>query len=149
MTVFRQFVDKYNKNEAIKLATAEDIDLFEKEFNIHLPTDYKIFIKTYGDIWTPNILNIVADKELDMSDVQEFWGIDRIIEDKKNEWTSQLTTEILPFASDCMGNIFGFLAEDLKVTRQTADIYFFDHDFDTVDKIADSFGGWIDRFNQM
>lgn len=84
-----------------------------------------------------------------MNDVQEFWEIERIIEDKKSEWTSQLATDIIPFASDCMGNIFGFLTADLKLERQTAAVYFFDHDFDTVDKIFESFTDWIDRFNTI
>lgn len=149
MTTFKQFVDKYNKNEGIKLATQTEIELLEKEFSIHLPADYKNFITTFGNIWTPDILDIVVDNQLDMNDVQEFWEIERIIDDKKNEWTSQLQTDIIPFASDCMGNIFGFLTADLKVVRQTADIYFFDHDFDTVDKISDSFTDWMSRFNAI
>lgn len=149
MTAFRQFVDKYNKNEEIKLATQTEIELLEKEFSIHLPADYKNFITTYGNIWTPDILDIVVDNQLDMNDVQEFWEIEKIVEDKKSEWTSQLQTDIIPFASDCMGNIFGFLTADLKVLRETADIYFFDHDFDTVDKISDSFTDWMDKFNSI
>lgn len=61
MTAFGQFVAKYNKNENVKLATQTGIDLLEKEFNIHLPSDYRDFITTYGDIWTQGILDIVAD----------------------------------------------------------------------------------------
>ena len=149
MKVFRQFVDKYNKNEKIKLVIQTDIELIEKEFYIHLPVDYKTFIQTYGYVWTPDILDVIANKALDMSDVQEFWEIESIIDDKKNAWTSKLTIDIIPFASDCMGNIFGFLTSDLKQERQTASIYFFDQDFDTVDKISDSFTDWIDRFNKI
>ena len=99
MIIFKEFVDKHNENENIQLANQADINLLEKEFDIHLPEDYKLFIQIYGNVWTPTILSIIVDKELDMFDVQQFWEIEHIIYDKKNEWTSQLKTDIIPFAS--------------------------------------------------
>lgn len=146
---FQQFVDRYNKSTEAKPATESDIDKIEKEFEINFPADYKEFLLHFGNVWTPHILDIIVDKAEEINDVQQFWDIDSIIYDKKNEWTSQVTPDIIPFASDCMGNIFAFLRSDLETQKVTAEIYFFDHDFDTVDKIAASFTEWLDRFNKL
>ena len=126
-----------------------DIEKLEKEFEIHLPNDYKIFLITIGSIWTPDILHLIVDKELEMDEVSQFWNTKEIIDDKKNWWTSKVSTDIIPFASDSGGNIFAFLTNDLKQQKETAAIYFYDHDFDTVDKIAESFKDWIDDFNKL
>ena len=76
-----------------------------------------------GNIWTPDILDFVVDKEPDLADVQ-FRTPDEIFDDKINFWTKQVSTDIIPFATDYMGNIFSFLASDLKQKTETADIYF-------------------------
>jgi len=49
---------------------------------------------------------------LELNDIQQFWTVEEIIYDKQYEWTSQLN--LIPFASDFMGNIFSFLETDLK-----------------------------------
>jgi cell wall assembly regulator SMI1 len=149
MTEFRKFADRFNKSTNAAPSTQSDIDKLEKELNIQLPNDYKRFLLSIGNIWTPDILDLVVDKELDLADVQQFWTPDEIIDDKKNFWTKQVSTDIIPFATDCMGNIFSFLASDLRQKTETADIYFFDHDFDTVEKISNSFTVWINNFNKI
>ena len=149
MTEFRKFANRFNKSANAATSTQSDIDKLEKELNIQLPNDYKRFLLSIGNIWTPGILDLVVDKELDLADVQQFWTPDEIIDDKKNFWTKQVSTDIIPFATDCMGNIFSFLASDLKQKTETADIYFLYHDFDTVEKISNSFTVWINNFNKI
>src|SRR5262245_41865009 len=128
MKELAQFAKRFNKSKDAKPATQIDIQKLEQEFQIFLPNDYKVFFLNFGDIWTPDILDVVVDNELDMHDVQQFWNVDDIIYDKKNEWTSQVSTDLIPFASDCMGNIFAFLRHDLQSSKESAEIYFFDHD---------------------
>jgi cell wall assembly regulator SMI1 len=149
MTELKQFAERFNKSDKAKPSTQVDIDKLEHEFKIILPNDYKTFLLNFGNIWTPDILDLVVDKELDISEVQQFWSIDEIIYDKQNEWTSHVSTDIIPFASDSMGNIFAFLRHDIKSLTETTDIYFFDHDFNTVEKISNSFTDWIDEFNKI
>jgi hypothetical protein len=48
-----------------------------------------------------------------------------------------------------MGNIFAFLTSELKREYYRAKIYFYDHDFETVDEIANSFSEWIEKFNDL
>jgi len=148
-TVFEKYSDRFNKSSDSKPASNEDVIRIEKALEILLPTDYKQFLQEQGDVWTPDILDIIVDKEIDLNDVQQFWDSERIIYDKQNEWTSKVSVDIIPFASDCMGNIFAFKTSDLKTQRATADIYFFDHDFDIVEKVSDSFTKWLDNYNEI
>ncbi|SHJ62600.1 SMI1 / KNR4 family (SUKH-1) [Maribacter aquivivus] len=146
MQIFRDFLDNYDSNDDLKKVSSSDVAKLESEFNIYLPNDFKIFLVDYGTPWTPDILNIIVDNEIDLNDVQNFWSIENIILDKKSEWTSKILTGIIPFGSDCMGSIYGFLTLDLKEKKESVPVYFFDHDFDTVTKVAESFSEWIDQF---
>jgi len=147
MEILSEFSNRFNKKDVIKKVSESDIQNLESEFGITLPKDYKMFIKEFGNVWTPEILDIIVDNEIELNDVQNFWDIESISYDKKNEWTSQIATDLIPFASDSMGNIFGFLTADLKTKRESNPVYFFDHDFDTVEKISDSFTEWVNEFN--
>ena len=147
MEILREFSNRFNKKDDLKKASESDIQKLESEFGITLPKDYKTFIAEFGNISTPDILFIIVDKKIELNDVQDFWDIESISYDKKNEWTSQISTDLIPFASDSMGNIFGFLSTDLTTENETISVYFFDHDFDTVEKISDSFTEWINEFN--
>jgi hypothetical protein len=149
LTELTQFAERFNQSDKSKPSTQMDIDTLERIFQIFLPIDYKTFLLNFGNIWTPGILNLVIDNELDINDVSQFWAIDKIIYDKQNEWTSHVSPEIIPFASDCSGNIFAFLRHDLRFQTETADIYFYDHDFDTVEKISHSFKDWINEYNKI
>ena len=147
MEILREFSNRFNKKDDLKKASESDIQKLESEFGITLPKDYKTLIAELGNMWTPDILDIIVDNQLELNDVQDFWDIESITYDKKNEWTSQISTDLIPFASDSMGNIFGFLSTDLTTENETISVYFFDHDFDTVEKISDSFTEWINEFN--
>jgi hypothetical protein len=69
MTEFRKFADRFNKSANAAPSTQSDIDKLEKELNIQMPNDYKRFLLSIGNIWTPDILDLAADKELDLADV--------------------------------------------------------------------------------
>lgn len=69
MTEFRKFADRFNKSANAAPSTQSDIDKLEKELNIQMPNDYKRFLLSIGNIWTPDILDLVVDKELDLADV--------------------------------------------------------------------------------
>ena len=142
----KSFVDRFNKNDSNKPESEADIVSFEQEYGITLPLDYKEFLKVYGDIWTPDILDLMDDKELDFPDVQEFWKLHQIKKDKNNGWTSQLDTNLIPFASDCMGNIFGFKMNELKGAVDATNIYFYDHDFESIELVSESFTKWIEEY---
>jgi cell wall assembly regulator SMI1 len=147
MEIFNKFKERFDKNDDLEKASESDIEKLKTELNITIPNEVKLFLTEYGNIYTPEILDLIVDNEIDLNDIQEFWKPERIIYDKQNEWTAQLSTDLIPFASDSMGNIFGFLTTELNEEKESCAIHFFDHDFDTVEKVADSFSEWIDNYN--
>jgi hypothetical protein len=149
MEIFNKFKTRFDKNDDLEKASESDIDKLEKELNIILPNDFKLFLAEYGNIYSPDILDQIVDNEITLSDVQEFWTTERIVSDKQNEWTSQVSTDLIPFASDSMGNIFAFLTSDVKEKKESSAVYFFDHDLDTVEKLTDTFSEWIDNYNRI
>jgi len=146
---FNLFYNRFNQNEFNEPNSETEIQSFETKFQINFPTEYRLFLSTYGDLYTPDILDLVCDNELDLNDVQDFWKIEKIRYDKEKEWTSQLDIDLIPFASDCMGNIFGFKMEELRNKEQPEHIYFFDHDFDTIVKVSNSFVEWLDQYLKL
>ena len=149
MKILNEFSRRFNKNEQVRLETDASIEHLERKFKVFLPEIYKSFLKEIGNVFTPEILNIVVDKEIDLLEVNEFWEIEQIIFDKENEWTSNLSTELIPIANDSLGNLFAFSNEELTKNNIKIGIYFFDHDFNTIEKIANSFENWIEKFNEL
>jgi len=152
MDYIERFVDRFSESSMtslIKPETVEDISNLERRFEIKLPNDYKIFLKNYGNIWTPTILDKVVDNDLNFYDVQQFWSIEAIILDIDNGWTAQTGQDILPFASDCSGNLFCFTLDDLRSGKNDCEIHFYDHDFDTFENLSKSFKEWIEQYNEI
>jgi len=149
MTVLQKFASRFNKSSKSKPISLADINALEKTLDIRFPLYYKEFVQNFGDVFTPDILHLIVSKDLDLHSLQEFWDTESILWDKKNEWTSKLSVDLIPFALDSSGNIFAFKTDDIRKEKQTADIYFFDHDFDTIEKISDSFTKWLDAYNRI
>ena len=62
-------------------------------------------------------------------------------------FTNQIKkADLIPFALDCMGNIYAFKTSDLKEEKLTATVYFYDHDFDTIQNASDSFTDLVEEF---
>ncbi|MBF8149627.1 SMI1/KNR4 family protein [Winogradskyella sp. F6397] len=149
MEIFNKFRERFDKNDDLEKASESHIEKLKAELNIIIPNQVKLFLTEYGNIYSPEILDLIVDNEIDLWDIQEFWTTERIIYDKQNEWTAQLSVDLIPFASDSMGNIFGFLTAELNEEKQSCSVHFFDHDFNTVEKIANSFSEWIDQYNRI
>jgi len=137
--IFKTFYDQYNKNEFSKGELENDINQFEKDYSIRFPDDFRKFLLEFGNLWTPNILDLIVDNDSDLNDIQDFWKIERIRYDKAKEWTAQLEFDLIPIASDSMGNIIGYSTKEITYINQNSTLYFFDHDFDTIEPINKSF----------
>lgn len=70
--VFETFFNRFNKKEECTLAKGADIRAFEETFGISFPNDFRVFLKSFGDLFTPDIVDIIDRKGLPICDVQEF-----------------------------------------------------------------------------
>lgn len=146
---YLHFERSFNQNNDSAPFTITDIEKLETELEIKLPTDYGMFLLEHGNLYTPEILDIIVDNQIEINDFQNVWTVDDILFDKANEWTSNLEEDLVPFASDSMGNIFAFKRSDILQRKMNAPVYFYDQDFDTIENICDSFKELIERYNEL
>lgn len=120
----------------------------EQCLGVHLPDDYRQAVLKVG-LPRPTIalLDAIVERELDFNSVGEFYSPVEIIEETTSWREIGMPERLVAFASDGCGNKFCFDAD--RLNNGSADgyaIWFYDHDFGTVDQTAPSFSIWIERF---
>jgi hypothetical protein len=135
--IHQEFVDRFHFGERPALQTARQLDLIEEELRSKLPVAYRQFMTRYGAVHTPTILEMIADKNIDHPDIQEFLDPQEAITGTKGYWSAGMPDDIIGVASDCMGNMIGFRRQ--TEASDDAPVVFFDHDFVEVSELAPSF----------
>lgn len=141
-----EFATQWNKNETLVSANFHDIQELESTLGIKLPNCYVYLITKYGDIYTPDLLDAIVEKELELNDVQNFLLPDQILKDTKAYEAVGIPTGYLAFASDCTGNMFCFKIDDCKNQLNEPPIWFFDHDFAEIEQTANNFNEWLGNY---
>ncbi|WP_288410369.1 SMI1/KNR4 family protein [uncultured Sphingomonas sp.] len=124
------------------------LDAAERELGAQLPADYRDAVLQAG-LPRPTIalLDAIVDGEISLRDVSEFLAPSEIVENTHASRGGGMPQQLIVFATDCVGNMFCFDAERLRANAaDQAAIWFFDHDFCTVEQEAPDFTTWIDRF---
>ncbi|MBN2384553.1 SMI1/KNR4 family protein [bacterium] len=119
----------------------KELDKIDEVLNTRLPAAYRQFMMRHGVVFTPSILDEIADDQMDHPDLQEFLKPMDVIEGTKMYWSAGMPTDVIGFASDCMGNMFGFLRN--SVPSDDSPVVFFDHDFVEVDELSPSFNEFL------
>jgi SMI1/KNR4 family protein SUKH-1 len=143
------FVSKWNRNEEPRYATTQEVEEVENKLKILLPESYKYLVKKFGDVYTPNVLDEIVDRELEISDVQNFSLPAQAAEDTAAYIEAGMPDGFLAFANDCMGNMFCFKLNECTVEIKEPPIWFFDHDFITIKKIYNNFGDWLTKYVEL
>jgi hypothetical protein len=92
-------------------------------------------------------MDAIVERELDLHSVSDFYSPVEIIEETTGWREIGMPEQLVAFASDGCGNKFCFDADRLNNgSAEGYAIWFYDHDFETVDQIAPSFNVWIEAF---
>jgi hypothetical protein len=145
-SIVDEFVALWNVSETLAAANSHDIQELESPLGIKLPNCYVYLITEYGDIYSPNLLDVIVDKELELNDVQNFLHPNQMLEDTKAYEAAGMPKGYLAFASDCMGNMFCFKIDECKNQTIVPSIWLFDHDFLVIKPIANSFNVWLGNY---
>ncbi len=119
------------------------LDKIDEALNTRLPESYRQFMMRHGAVYTPSILDEIADRKLGKPDIQEFLTAKQAIENTKMYWSGGMPADVIGFASDCMGNMIGFRRQ--SASSDDSPVVFFDHDHVEVSEIFSSFDeflGW-------
>jgi SMI1 / KNR4 family (SUKH-1) len=135
------FVARFHVGERGAPMTDQQIDTIEAALDTKLPAAYRQFMTRYGAVHTPGILDEIADRNIEHSDVQDFLEPQQAIEDTKLYWSAGMPQGVIGIASDCMGNMIGFHRQ--STPTDDAPVVFFDHDFVEVYELASSFDDFL------
>ena len=125
-----------------------DIQCAEQKLGIYLPVSYKQFAMGFGALWTPQILEAIPESySTECWALQQILAGPEIVQASEMYWSGGMSSELIGFASDCMGNLFCFHRSDI-ITTQTDDcpVWFFDHDFCSSHQLAPSFDAFLDSY---
>jgi hypothetical protein len=148
MTLVR-FTEKWTSGGYPPEPVAE-ADLFnvEQRLSVRLPDDYRQAVLQVG-LPRPTIalMDAIIERELDLRTLGDFYSPSEIIQETIVWRGIGMPEQLVAFASDGCGNKFCFDADRMNNGgAEGRAIWFYDHDFGTVDQIASSFDAWIQAF---
>jgi len=145
----REFTDKWTSVDyPPDPVSDDDLSVAEQRLGVGFPRGYRDAVLRIG-LPRPTIalLDAIVEHNLDLAPPGDFYSPDEIVEETLAWREIGMPEHLIAIASDGMGNKFCFDAGGLE--RGASDsqaVWFFDHDFNTVEKIAVSFDAWIDTF---
>jgi hypothetical protein len=128
--------------------TEADLRTVEHRLDIHLPEDYQAAVLRVG-LPRPTIalMDAIVERELGLHALGYFYAPAEIIEETIDWREMGMPEALVAFASDGCGNKFCFDSERTdNGSAKASGVWFYDHDFGTVDQIAASFDDWIGAF---
>jgi hypothetical protein len=109
---------------------AADLDALVTEFGTRFLLAYRKFLERFGPVGTnSDLLHLIVEKELDLSDISEFYAPGTIRSQTLGWRDRGLPEDFLAFAGDCQGNLFCFaLVQPSEGRPANAAVWYFDHD---------------------
>ncbi|MCU7844773.1 MAG: SMI1/KNR4 family protein [Candidatus Thiodiazotropha sp. (ex Monitilora ramsayi)] len=146
--IFQAFVDKWTHPDyRPKPVESSSVDLCAEKLKVVFPSSYYEYLTSFGSGGTTReLLDSIVEDEVEINDLSEVFTPDELIESTDAWRGAGMPKDLIAFASDCMGNMFCFKSSEIVIAKDDSPIWFFDHDFVTVEKIQDSFTSWIYEF---
>ena len=125
-------------------ATMNEIVQMESELDTRLPAAYVAFMLVHGAVYTPDILDLIVDREVDMADLQNIEPIREAIAGTKACWSAGNPHDLLGIGGDSGGNMFCFKRYPANAERpDDLPVWFFDHEFVESYEVSPSFDQWL------
>jgi hypothetical protein len=155
--VFLRFYDTFNveskSHPRTMLPTFTEIKATEEYLQNQFPESYCAFSRRFGEVWTPNILNIVANKfpgDDAIYALKKVEGITELVSTNNEYWAGGMPTNFIKFGFDVMGNAFVFERCSLELVRPVdLPVYIFDHDYNKIIQFVPSFIALLEFYLDM
>lgn len=124
-----------------------DLEVAEQRLGVRLPEGYRRGVLEVGlPCPTLALLDAIIVREFDMPPIGDFYTPAEIVEETLAWREIGMPPQLVAIASDGCGNKFCLDADRLSSNFDSEAIWFFDHDFGTVSRVADSFETWIESY---
>ena len=123
----------------------------ERSLGVGLPDDYRAALIGVGvPRLTIALLDAIVERKLDLRDVSEFCAPAEIVSQTADWHGGGMPERLIVFASDCAGNLFCFDRDRLEQGEDGGrGVWFFDHDFGTVERVASGFAAWLAAYCEV
>ena len=127
----------------------------ETELKATFPCSYVSFITRHGPVFTPDVSEALGDcqvcvpPEEEVLAVREFLSPGRIVADYRLCTAGGMSKDLMPFAVDFGGNLFGFKREQKQPRPDDAAVLVFDHDYCVIRPEAEAFDAWLEYFASL
>lgn len=146
MGVLAQFNEKWSHpNYPPQKVTENALRAAEEELGITFPTDYRYEVLHTG-LPSPTLalLSGLVDREVAMFDLSELASPEAMVEATRGWIAAGMPGDLVSIGSDSSGNQFCFNRADMQgPAKHSAAVFFWDHDFDDVERVSASFSEWI------
>lgn len=134
----------HHDNPPVKVDSG-DLAITEHHLGRRLPRAYHEAVTMIGlPRPTLSLLTSIVDAEADFGDVNAFFTAAEIVEDLDSFRTDATPDAFVAFASDCMGDRYGFLCPPGDAARPAdAPVLRMDHETGEVSEVAASFVDWL------
>ncbi len=145
LELYRKFAERFHGGKRLRPATDDQISEAETALGVLWPESYRQFSLTCGAIYTPSLVELIVELNLEFADVQDFLTPKQTVTETRRSLAEPPGTGIV-FANDCSGNLFTFRELSSNCRVEDSPVWFFDHENNSFNKEADSFDEWISRF---
>jgi hypothetical protein len=125
-------------------ASAQDIARIECELRTRLPLSFVQFLRLCGGAYTPALLDTIVSAGLANHDLANIFTPDELIRLTRLYWSGGMSTDLIGFAVDSLGNVFCFERVWSDTPRpDDLPVWFFDHDVVSAEVIFQSYDQWL------
>jgi len=145
--IHQRFVARFGGSRASAPFTQADLGCVEAHFRIRLPASYCEFVTTHGAVrCNAQLLDLIVDQDSNLWDIAEFLPAAQVISNTTLYVRGGMSDKLVGFASDSMGNLFGFERSTLAEKREDGPVWFFDHEFCKEELLEKSFDSWLSKY---